>query len=506
MRDTSVRFGATLSYVAIGLSIVSGILVTPWIVHRLGQSDYGLMSLANSLGALLAVDLGLSAATTKFVAKYRAEADEEQYGVFLRTVFTAFLALDVVVLCAFGILWFFADSLMVALSPGEVGKLRLLLVVVGVQNVLIFPMTPANGILAGNERFASLKMSDLGMRVLSVGGTIVALLAGGGLTSVVVAGSAAVMAAFVFKLVRSWRLGLVTFGRGWSSVPAQMGVVARFAIWTTVITVAQRLSIGLAPALLGAFAGAAAVAVFGVAAMLEGYVWLLAHAVNGLFLARVTRLVSAGSSGKEELARLAIRLGRFQLLILGLVYLGFVFAGRDFIALWLGSSFRDAYVVALLLIGPSLFTYTQEVFRLVLISTDRVKWNAFGWLVSVVLGLPLTVVLVPRFGALGAGIAVGVGTFVGSCVFMNVAYYLLGLSVKRFFSGVHLALLPALAVSGVLFFGVDQIVRGETWASFLLKGTTMVVCYAAVVYVLGLNGGERGEIRGIAKRRFKQDK
>jgi O-antigen/teichoic acid export membrane protein len=502
MRESSVRVGAFLSYLVIGLSILSGVLITPWVIRRLGRADYGLMTLAGSLAGLLAVDLGLSAATAKFVAKYRAEGDEEEYGIFLRTVFATFLVLDILLLCAFIVLWWFAGPLLGALSPMEVEKLRVLLGVVGVQSVLTFPLTPVNGVLSGNERFVSLKMGDLGLRLLTVGGTVACLLAGGGLTSLVVTSSLAVLAAFAYKLIRSVQLGLLAFGRGWSQVPSQVGVVARFAVWTTVITISQRLSIGLAPSLLAALAGAAPVALFAVAAMLESYVWLLANAVNGLFLAKVTRLVSLGESGKSDLTRLAIRVGRFQMIMLGLLYFGFVFAGRDFLALWLGREFGGVYLVAVLLMGPSLVIYTQEVYRLTIIATDTIRWTAFGSIISACVSFPLAWRLIPLWGALGAGIAIAVANSLGLCIFMNVVYSrILHFEVAAFFCGVHLALLPALTVSCALLWVVGDVLPGVTWPSLMLKVSLMVACYGGVIYLFGLRREEREEARSVVSRR-----
>lgn len=54
-----LKAGAILNYIAICLNMVVGLIYTPFMLRMLGQSEYGLYSLASSVIAYLAVlDLG----------------------------------------------------------------------------------------------------------------------------------------------------------------------------------------------------------------------------------------------------------------------------------------------------------------------------------------------------------------------------------------------------------------------------------------------------------------
>ena len=73
-----------MSYVLIGVNILIGLLYTPFLLRMLGQSEYGLYSLAASVIAYLTVlDLGFGNAIVRYTAKFRAEGKkEEQYEMF----------------------------------------------------------------------------------------------------------------------------------------------------------------------------------------------------------------------------------------------------------------------------------------------------------------------------------------------------------------------------------------------------------------------------------------
>ena len=73
-----IKLGAVLSYASIAINILSGLLYTPWMINQIGQNDYGLYTLANSVITLLMVDFGLSSATARYLSKYNAEGKKEE--------------------------------------------------------------------------------------------------------------------------------------------------------------------------------------------------------------------------------------------------------------------------------------------------------------------------------------------------------------------------------------------------------------------------------------------
>ena len=79
MNDSKQRkTGAILSYVSIIVNTLIQLLYTPLLIRMLGQSEYGLYSLANSIiGYLTVLDLGFGNAIIVYTAKYRAKKDKE---------------------------------------------------------------------------------------------------------------------------------------------------------------------------------------------------------------------------------------------------------------------------------------------------------------------------------------------------------------------------------------------------------------------------------------------
>lgn len=77
LKLNQLKMGALLSYFTMAFNMVAGLIYTPWMVAKIGQADYGLYTLANSLIAIFVLDFGLSSAVSRYIAKYRAEGKNE---------------------------------------------------------------------------------------------------------------------------------------------------------------------------------------------------------------------------------------------------------------------------------------------------------------------------------------------------------------------------------------------------------------------------------------------
>ena len=71
--NKQIKYGALISYIALFINIVIGLVYSPWVIRSIGKADYGLYTLALSIISLFVFDFGLGSAVTRFIAKYNAE-------------------------------------------------------------------------------------------------------------------------------------------------------------------------------------------------------------------------------------------------------------------------------------------------------------------------------------------------------------------------------------------------------------------------------------------------
>jgi len=487
--------GAVLSYLGIGLSIASGIVVTPLLVGHLGRSEYGLFTLSISVVTLFSFDLGLNSAVARFVANSEARGDRAKTLKVLSIVRRVYLMLDLVLLVVLAAVWLGAESLFPALSGTEIERFRIAFAISGTMMFLNFPLYPANGTLQGLGRFVALRGSDLAWRAAGIVVTLVVVYADLSTFWLVFGWTFVALATSVYRAITCLRAGVW----GWRMPRAASSVrreIRRYTSWSFFVALGQRLMITVMPAILAAKAGTHDVTGFAIAATFEGFVWLIGNAVNGLFLPHVSRLVVADDH--PGIQALMERVGRFQLLVIGLFVSGFIVFGKVFIGLWLGPGFDDVYLVAVLLILPSLVVQTQEVAMSVLIARGEIKFRALSTVLAAAVNIGLALALTPSLGALGAAISVASGSVVGYVIAMNVAYArAMRLDIARFFLGVHARIVPPLVLLIAVFLGMGHVWQGDSVSAFAAGVGVFSVMYAAAAWFVILNPQERSFVRGL---------
>ena len=175
-----LKAGALLSYVTIILNIVIGLAYTPYMLKMLGQSEFGLYSLAASIISYLTVlDLGFGNAIVRYTAKFRTEGkkreQEEMFGMFL----ILYLCIGLIALFMGGILAFNVENLFHrAMTSVEIERTRIMLWLLTFNLVFTFPMSLWGSIMTAYERFLFQRTISV-LRTIANPLTMVVLLAVG---------------------------------------------------------------------------------------------------------------------------------------------------------------------------------------------------------------------------------------------------------------------------------------------------------------------------------------
>ena len=156
-----VKTAAIISYFALGFNIVLSFFYTPWMVEKIGQSYYGLYTLAISVISIFMLDFGLGTAVSRFIAKYRAENNQRAINDIISAVCKLYILIDILIAIVLIVIFFFLEVIYVKLSPVELEKFKTLYVMVALFNIISFPFSPLDGILNAYEKLIQLKLCSL---------------------------------------------------------------------------------------------------------------------------------------------------------------------------------------------------------------------------------------------------------------------------------------------------------------------------------------------------------
>lgn len=485
-----------MSYVAIAINIVTGLLYTPWMIHSIGRENFGLYTLAMSVISLFVFDFGLSSAVTRFIAKYLAEGRQDKANNCLGLVYRLYFIIDIVLFLVLVCVFFFIPQIYKELSPDEIQKFKVVYCVAALYSVISFPFIPVNGVLTAHEKFIQLKICEIAHKLIIVVAMSICLLLGGGLYALVTVNAVAGVLTILFKLycIRRYTPQSVSFHY---SNRSEFREIVGFSGWVTVIAIAQRCIFNLAPSILGALSGSTAIAILGIAITLEGYTFTFSSAINGMFLPKVSRIVA---DGKGDVLPLMIRVGRIMIYVISLIVFGVVTLGQDFIHLWVGPDFNESYYCAVLIILPSLLQLPQDIGIQAIYAKNKVRKLSIVYVAMAVTNIIGAVLLAPILGALGICISICIAYFVRTIGMDVILYRDLNIDVFAFFRETFVKMSIPLALSLLIGFACNYIIPLHSWIGFVIKGSLFVLGFCVVIYTMSMNRSEKELLASIFRR------
>lgn len=175
-----LKAGAFLSYISIALHNIIGLLYTPFMLRMLGQSEYGLYSLVESVVAYLTIlDLGFGNAIIRYTAKFRAEGKVQEQWEMFGMFFMLYMVIGIVSFAAGLILYFNTDSMFSnTMDEEEMYKINVMMLLMVFNIAFTFPMSIWGAIITAYENFVFQKIVGIVRIILNPAVMIVLLLIG----------------------------------------------------------------------------------------------------------------------------------------------------------------------------------------------------------------------------------------------------------------------------------------------------------------------------------------
>ena len=185
------RFGANVfsNYVALAVTALSAIVVTPLLLHHLGRTAFGIWVLASTVVAYLELfELGFGGASTKLVAE-DAHVRPEQAVRMINTTFFVLVPMGAIALAVgVAIAYFFPH--IVHIPSALHGQVFICVAVLAVGLAVSIPGDTFGGSLGGYQRFDLLSLANASMGIAIAAASVVIVLLGGGIVALAVATSA----------------------------------------------------------------------------------------------------------------------------------------------------------------------------------------------------------------------------------------------------------------------------------------------------------------------------
>ena len=502
--QSQLKIGALLSYVVLALHNLVGLLYTPFMLRMMGKSEYGLYSIAASIVAyLMVLDLGFGNAIVRYTAKFRAENKcKEQYEMF-GMFFLLYCGIGIIALMAGGILYLNAENIFdAAMTANELERTKFILALMIFNLAISFPFSLFGSVITAYEQFVFQKVVLIFRIILNTVTMIVLLNFGYKAVAMVVATT-------VFNILtlglNYWyckhylkiKLKFARFQWGF------LKEVSIYSFWIFLNAIMDRIYWSTGQFVLGAFVGTAAVAVFAVAIQLEHMYMSFSSAISGVFLPKVTAMAVRESNG-TAISDLFIKTGRIQYCVMVLVLSGFFLFGRQFIHLWAGEGYDDAYIISMLFFVPLTVPLIQNLGITILQARNQMKFRSLLYLCISLVSLGAQIPLSKYFGGIGCACAIAGALVLGQILVMNVYYQVKqNIDIIGFWKEIiKMSIVPG--VLTVLTYYVLQQYDLDTVVKLIVGIVFYLIVYLPLFFAFSMNAYERDLILKPIKKILKR--
>lgn len=497
------KSGVILTYLTQIIKIITGLVYTPIMLRLVGQSEYGLYQIADStISYLSLLNIGVLGAYARYytIAEKKSKKDvAEINGIFLLVLLISSIVCIIAGIILVGNVELIFGS---GFTPDEYALSKILMMILIVNMAISFPAGVFEHNITVNEHFFAVKLLAFLKTLLNPFIALPLLLAGFGSVGLVSTTTFLTVFISAVEAIYCFRKLNMRFAFSSKTLPV-LKDIGGFTFFVFLNQIIDLINWNIDKIFIGRFVGSAAVAVYSVGGQLRQMFSSFPNAIRAVFQPQMYKMVAAGED-ENHISKFFYKVGRIQGFILLPILIGFICVGRQFIHLWTGAEYDEAYFVALCVMIPIAIPHMQDIGidlqRAMKKHQTRSVVYAFIAIVNVILTIPL----VKTWGIIGAAFATGLSLLLGQGLFMNFYYAkALKVDIGYFWRNMLKIIIPHLVI-GMGFYILCSFISINSWAKLTLASMLYFIVYVGVVYFLQLNKTERNTIERTVRRILKK--
>ncbi len=492
MARNELKIGTALSMMTIIISSVIQIVYTPLYMRYLGPGDYGINSLVQSIMGYIAIlNLGLGNTMLRYTTRYRAEGKVEEEkslnGMFL-VIFSILMTIAFIigVYIYINIGRFFGERF----TQIELQKTKAVFVILALNVIISFPMGIFSTNITSKEKFIYQRGIKLITIILNPIVGAILMMNGFGLIAVTVSTVCFAILSYFFDMIYAFKLGMkIKFSKFNNDILKEIFVYSFFIFLNVLI---DQIYWGTDRVIIGKYVGVQGIAIYSVGAIFNTLYMGFASAVSGVLFPRINRLIV--EEKHQEVDDMFLKIGRLQYILLGLISSGFILFGKDFITLWVGKEYIEAYKIALWIMIPLTVPLIQSTGVSIMQAKNMHQFRSIVYFIIAILNLVLSIIFVKKVGAIGCAIATGISFILGQIIVMNIYYKVsVKLDIIKFWKNIIKMSIP---IGIVMVFGyiLNYYLIEINYLNFLIKIGLYTVAYGILLWFMGLNSYEKSQV------------
>jgi O-antigen/teichoic acid export membrane protein len=387
------------SWSALAINVMVGIFLSPFILHHLGDTGFGVWVVIFSVTGYYGLfDLGIRSSIIRYVSKYTATDDRKNLAHFVNTALFSYTCIGVVSMALTFMLSTSVERLF-KIPPEMHSQARLLLLMVGASVSLSFPLGVFGGMLEGLQRFYILNWTSIGATLARAALIVYFLNRGYGLLTVA-------LLTVILPIFSSILRGIIVF----RLCPVPIGLkhvdrasfrhMANYGGTTFLVLVAARLRFRTDAIVLGTMMSAVAVTYFNIGSRIVDYAQEFVSSLAQVFVPMSSQSEATGNLDRVRKIYIAgNRVCAFLILPITAIL---ILLGKHIIRIWVGARYvPHSYPVLVVMIIPYALLMSQAASGRVLFGLGKHQVYAAITVIEGIANLILSIALVPSLGIIG---------------------------------------------------------------------------------------------------------
>lgn len=494
------KTGAILSYLNIIAKNIVNFLYTPFLLRYVGQSDYGLFQMTNSVMISLSLlSMGFSSAYVRFYMVYRVHKEEQKIKKLNSLYIIIFSIISVLALIIGLILVVNTNKIYgrsLNLRELELTKYLMLVMVLNVAITFISSVFDSN--ITVNEKFIFQQGRQLIQTFLVPAICIPLVLLGVGVLSMVVT-QFLVTTLFLILNIK-YCLTKLNMKFYFHDLPFDLlKELSLFSFYIFLNQIVDLTNNNVPNFILGITQGAKMVATFAIAIQIKNMFFMLSTSLSGIFVPKVNAMVNE-NYGTEELTDIMIKVGRIQMSLLFFVLGGFIAIGKFFVKIWAGDENIEAYYLIILMVLPSIIPLSQNLGIEIQRAMNKHKFRSIVYLIFAIVNVVITYFGSIYYGLIGASVGYVITILFANGLLMNWYYLVkMRLDMKRYWIETIKVTVPFI-IATVLMLMLQLYVNVGSLSRFVFFGILYVAVYVIIYLKFIANDYEKSLLSSFVRR------
>jgi O-antigen/teichoic acid export membrane protein len=492
---TNLIAGTATKYLVLALNIASGIVLMPFTVRHLGQTQYGLWMLVASMTTYFQLlDLGYGNGVVRHLVDADRRGDSDEVNRIASTFVCVYAIIAAVACLAVAAMIVVVVPRFPHLTGPQVRIGQAILAILGARVAIGFPLTVFGAVTNARQGFVLNNLVAAFTVAASALCTYVVLSNGYGLVTLVATTAAVNIAGYggyawiAYRVMPTLRIRPRYFSL------ARWRDVTTFSVYLFVIQLAGQISFNIDNVVVGAFMGPALVAVYTIALRLAEYQRRLCDQFSGMLFPVVMAFGAAGD--RSALKRTLVEGNRVGLTLVAGASVCLIGFSDQLIRRWMGPGFDGSIVPFVILAAAGIVVVSQAASANVLIAVGDHRLVAWIWIGEAAANLVLSLLLVRPLGLAGVALGTLLPLIVGHLVVMqSTACRRVGASIVE---GVFKMTKPAFVAGACASLSCVAIrmAHPPTTSTVVIAEAALVgAVYVAALVTIGFDGETRRAYR-----------